>query len=132
MASLSAREGSSPAATLADRMTHMSHRFTLTDLRSARLRGEPWTLISACKFTDNYSYVEDGDFGKVLQCFPFPLYVIHVPHQNHVFELVIMEVRGSERHHQVPQANHGALQVSKQADNHVTIEDSHGGLVRTY
>ena len=63
MASLSAREGSSPAATLADRMTHMSHRFTLTDLRSARLRGEPWTLISACKFTDNYSYVENGDFG---------------------------------------------------------------------
>ena len=41
MASLSAREGSSPAATLAERMTHMSQRFTLTDLRSARLRGDP-------------------------------------------------------------------------------------------
>ena len=41
MASLSARVGSSLEGTLAERMTHMSHRFTFTALRSARLRGEP-------------------------------------------------------------------------------------------
>ena len=42
MASLSARVGSSLQGTLADRITHMSHRFTLTARRSARLSGEPW------------------------------------------------------------------------------------------
>ena len=58
MASLSAKVGSSldgtlergwhnyvgrtiSLLTLAERMTHMSHRFTFTALRSARLRGEP-------------------------------------------------------------------------------------------
>ena len=41
MASLSAREGSSLEDTLADRMTHMSQRFTFTERRSALLRGEP-------------------------------------------------------------------------------------------
>ena len=41
MASLSARVGSSLEGTLAERMTHMSHRFTFTARRSALLRGEP-------------------------------------------------------------------------------------------
>jgi hypothetical protein len=41
MASLSARVGSSLEGTLAERMTHISHRFTFTARRSARLRGEP-------------------------------------------------------------------------------------------
>ena len=41
MASLSASVGSSLEGTLAERMTHMSHRFTFTARRSALLRGEP-------------------------------------------------------------------------------------------
>ena len=41
MASLSASVGSSLDGTLAERMTHISHRLTLTALRSALLRGEP-------------------------------------------------------------------------------------------
>ena len=41
MASLSARVGSSLEGTLAERMTHISHRLTLTARRSARLKGEP-------------------------------------------------------------------------------------------
>lgn len=40
--SLSCREGSSIAFWLADRMTHMSHRFTLTARKSDLLSGEPW------------------------------------------------------------------------------------------
>ena len=40
-----------------------------------------------------------------------------------------MEVGGSERHHQVPQTYQGGVRVSKQADNHMAVEDSHGGLV---
>ena len=31
-----------PTFTLAERIMHMSQRFTLTALRSALLRGEPW------------------------------------------------------------------------------------------
>lgn len=46
MASLSARVGSSLLGTLADRIQHMSHKFTLTARRSALLNGEP------CRNTD--------------------------------------------------------------------------------
>ncbi len=41
MASLSASVGSSLDGTLADRITHMSHRFTFTARRSARDSGVP-------------------------------------------------------------------------------------------
>ena len=41
IASLSAKVGSSFDGTLADSITHMSHKLTLTALRSALLRGEP-------------------------------------------------------------------------------------------
>ena len=41
MASLSARVGSSFEGTLADRITHISQRLTLTALKSALLRGDP-------------------------------------------------------------------------------------------
>jgi hypothetical protein len=44
MASLSARVGSSLLGTLADRMTHMSHKLTLTARKSARLSGDPCNL----------------------------------------------------------------------------------------
>ena len=74
------------------------------------------------------TYIKNGYFGQILQGFPLSPEVLYTAHNDHVFELVIMEVGGSERHHQVPQTYHGALQVSKQADNHMAIEDSHGGL----
>lgn len=41
MASLSANVGSSLLGTFADSITHMSHRFTLTARKSARLKGDP-------------------------------------------------------------------------------------------
>lgn len=41
IASLSANVGSSELGILADKITHMSHRFMLTARRSARLSGEP-------------------------------------------------------------------------------------------
>jgi len=41
IASLSARVGSSLLGTLADSMTHISQRLTLTALKSARLSGDP-------------------------------------------------------------------------------------------
>lgn len=42
IASLSARVGSSLLGTLADKMTHMSHKLTLTARKSARLSGDPF------------------------------------------------------------------------------------------
>ena len=41
IASLSAKVGSSFDGTLAERITHISHKFTFTARRSARLSGEP-------------------------------------------------------------------------------------------
>ena len=41
IASLSASVGSSLLGTLADKMTHMSHKLTLTARKSARLSGDP-------------------------------------------------------------------------------------------
>ena len=41
IASLSANVGSSLEGTLADKITHISQRLTLTALRSARLKGDP-------------------------------------------------------------------------------------------
>lgn len=42
MASLSTRWGSSKFLSLADKITHISQRFTFTARRLARFRGEPW------------------------------------------------------------------------------------------
>lgn len=44
IASLSAKVGSSLLGTLADKITHMSHKLTLTARKSARLRGDPYAF----------------------------------------------------------------------------------------
>ena len=75
------------------------------------------------------TYIKNGYFGQILQSLPLTSEVLHTAHNDHVFELMIMEVGGSERHHQVPQTNQRGVRVSKEADNNMTIEDSHGGLV---
>lgn len=55
IASLSARVGSSLLGTFADRMQHMSHRFTFTARKSALLNGEPcgtsFSLVLSCLVT---------------------------------------------------------------------------------
>lgn len=58
MASLSARVGSSLLGTLADRMQHISHRFTLTARKSALLNGEPCETSSEIKTADEiFQYI---------------------------------------------------------------------------
>ena len=69
------------------------------------------------------------DLGEVLQSFPLPPEVLHAPEDDDVFELVIVEVGGAERHHQVPQPDQGGVGVSEKADHNMAIKDSHGGLV---
>ena len=46
-----------------------------------------------------------------------------------MFQLVVVEVGGSQRHHEVPEPDERTVGVSEQTDNHVAIEDSHGRLV---
>ena len=75
------------------------------------------------------SYIQNGNLGKVLQCLPFSSDVLHAAHNHHMLQLVIVEVGGSERHHEVPEADERTVGVSEETDNNVTIENSHGGLV---
>ena len=107
IASLSASVGSSLEDTLAESMTHMSHRLTLTDLRSALLSGEPCNSSHYSQkliFCD--TNVKNRNLRQVLQCLPFSPDIFSVPHDHYVLQLVIVEVGGSERHHEVPEADH--------------------------
>ena len=79
--------------------------------------------------TKYYSYIQNGDLGQVLQCLPLPLDVLHTAHDHDVLQFVVVEVGGSERHHEVAEANERTVGVSEQTDNDVTVEDSHGSLV---
>ena len=79
--------------------------------------------------TKYYSYIQNGDLGQVLQCLPLPPDVLHTAHDHDVLQFVVVEVGGSERHHEVAEANERTVGVSEQTDNDVAVEDSHGGLV---
>ena len=46
-----------------------------------------------------------------------------------MLQLVVVEVGGSQRHHEVAEPDERTVGVCEQTDNHVTIEDSHGRLV---
>jgi hypothetical protein len=48
------------------------------------------------------TYSQNGDFGEVLQGPPFPFQILNVTHDHHVFQLLIVEITGSEWHHQIP------------------------------
>lgn len=81
MASLSARVGSSLLGTFADRMQHMSHRFTLTARRSALLNGEPCeksSLHSHLQFSRKGDKRVPGD-NEFLSLFPLCAHVIFPP-----------------------------------------------------
>ena len=48
---------------------------------------------------------QDGDLGQVLQRLPLPPDVVHLAHDDHVLDLVEVEVGSSEWHHQVTETN---------------------------
>ena len=73
--------------------------------------------------------MQNGDLGQVLQSPPLPPKILHTAEDDDMLELVVVEVGGPQRHHKVPEPNQRGVRVSKEADHHVTIEDSHGGLV---
>ena len=75
------------------------------------------------------SYIQNRDLRKVLKGFPFSPDVIHTPDNDDMLQLVVVEVGGSQRHHEVAEPDERTVGVSEQTDNHVTIEDSHGRLV---
>ena len=75
------------------------------------------------------TYMQNGDLGQVLQSPPLSPKILHTAEDDDMLELVVVEVGGPQRHHKVPEPDQWGIWVSKEADHHVTIEDSHGRLV---
>ena len=73
--------------------------------------------------------MQNGDLGQVLQSPPLPPEILHTAEDDHMLELVVVEVGGPQRHHKVPEPDQRGVRVSEEADHHVTIEDSHSRLV---
>ena len=75
------------------------------------------------------SYIQNRDLRKVLKCFPFSPDVVDTANYDDMLQLVVVEVGGSQRHHEVAEPDERTVVVCEQTDNHVTIEDCHGRLV---
>ena len=108
-------------------MTHMSHLFTFTARKSGLLRGEPWKsscfqLSFICYFLD--AYIKHGYLWKVPKGVPFSSQILHRPHNDNMFQLMVVEVGSSEGHHQVPQPDQGAVWVGKQTNHDVPIQET--------
>lgn len=73
-----------------------------------------------------WTYRQYGHFGEVMKSLPFPLEVLNGAHKHDVLELMVMKVAGTEWHHQVPEANQGWADITKDADHYVATQDSHG------
>lgn len=46
-----------------------------------------------------------------------------------MFELVVMKVRSSERHHKISKTNQGRIWIREKADHHMSIEHGHSRLI---
>lgn len=46
-----------------------------------------------------------------------------------MFQILVVEITGSQRHHQVTQTNQRGVSIRKQADNHVVTENRGGGFL---
>ena len=75
------------------------------------------------------THIEDRDLWQVLQGLPLPADVVDGADDDHVLELVVVEVGCPEGHDEVPEADEGAVRVGEEADDHVAVEDRHGRLV---
>ena len=73
--------------------------------------------------------VEDADLGKAAEAFPLFADVLLVADDDDVFELVLLEVAGSERHDEVAQADERRVSVGEEADDHVVTQHRHGRLL---
>ena len=75
------------------------------------------------------TYIKNWYFGKILKSFPFSSQILHTTQDNNMLEFMIVEVRSSERHHQVPQTNQRRIRISKETHHNMTIEHCHCCLV---
>ena len=66
------------------------------------------------------AYIKHGYLWKVPKGVPFSSQILHRPHNDNMFQLMVVEVGSSEGHHQVPQTDQGAVRVGKQTNNHMT------------
>jgi len=73
--------------------------------------------------------VEDADLGKAAEAFPLLANVLFVANNDDVFELVLVEVAGSERHDEVAKTDQRRVGIGKQTDDHVIAEYRHRRLL---
>ena len=114
-------------------MTHISHRFTFTALKSARLSGEPCMMrngeLVKHQRCINTNYIKNRYLGQVLQRPPFSAQVVHWADYYNMLQFMIVEVRSSEGHNQISKAYQRAIWVGEEANHHMTIEHCHRSLI---
>ena len=87
----------------------------------------PSFLFQRSKF-DKF-YIEHWNFGQILEHFPFSSDVVDGADDDHMLELVIVKIRGSERHDQISQSDQRRVGISKETNDYVTIQHRHGSLI---
>lgn len=75
------------------------------------------------------TYIEHWNFGQVLKHFPFASDVVDGADDDHMLQLVVMEVGGPQRHDQIAQSDQRRVRVGKEADDDVTVQHRHGRLI---
>ena len=82
-------------------------------------------------------YIKDGDFRQIIERLPLCSQIFQIAHDNDMFQLMIVEIRGSEsrssiyhcdeggvepqRHYEIPQADERRIFISEQTHNHMAI-----------
>lgn len=74
------------------------------------------------------TYTEDADSWKITDALPFLAYILFVADEQHVLQLVVLEVARSERHDEITKSYYGWMRVGKEANYDVVAENRHGRL----
>jgi len=69
--------------------------------------------------------VEDADLGKAAETLPLLADVLLVADDDDVFQFVVVEVAGSQRHDEVAQTDQRRVRVGEQTDDHVVAQHGH-------
>ena len=88
--------------------------------------------------------MQHRDLGQRGEGVPLPVNVVSIPNDHHILELMIpndndngsdsdndglLEIAGAKGHDEVPQANQGAVGLSKEAEDHMVVVDHCGHLL---
>ena len=92
---------------MAERMMHMSQRFTFTARRSSLFRGQPARTEILGRFCNVFHSLEVRQLlvNTLTAGLVIPPDVVHLPHDDDMFDLMEVEVGSSQGHHQVTETN---------------------------